>query len=44
LGTLVNDVPIGLAENTLTQDLRPGVNEILLGSDDSQFRFQVTLS
>ncbi|NBS06953.1 MAG: FHA domain-containing protein [Verrucomicrobia bacterium] len=30
LGTVVNEAAIGLAENTLTQDLRGGVNEILL--------------
>jgi predicted component of type VI protein secretion system len=44
LGTVVNEAAIGLAENTLTQDLRGGENQILLGSDDSQFRFKVTLS
>jgi hypothetical protein len=44
LGTMVNDAAIGLAENTLTQDLRGGENQILLGSDDSEFKFQVTLS
>jgi CRP-like cAMP-binding protein len=43
LGTVVNDVAIGLAENSLTQDLRGGENQILLGSDDSQFQFKVTL-
>jgi len=40
----VNEAAIGLAENALTQDLRGGENQILLGSDDSQFRFKVTLS
>jgi predicted component of type VI protein secretion system len=44
LGTVVNEAAIGLAENALTQDLRGGENQILLGSDDSQFRFKVTLS
>ena len=44
LGTMVNDAAIGLAENTLTQDLRGGENQILLGSDDSEFKFKVTLS
>ena len=44
LGTMVNDAAIGLAENTLTQDLHGGENQILLGSDDSEFKFQVTLS
>jgi predicted component of type VI protein secretion system len=43
LGTVVNDTAIGLAENSLTQDLRGGENQILLGSDDSQFQFKVTL-
>ena len=43
LGTVVNDAAIGLAENSLTQDLRCGENQILLGSDDSQFQFKVTL-
>jgi hypothetical protein len=43
LGTVVNDAAIGLAENSLTQDLRGGENQILLGSDDSQFQFKVTL-
>jgi Cyclic nucleotide-binding domain/FHA domain len=43
LGTVVNDAAIGLAENSLTQDLRGGENKILLGSDDSQFQFKVTL-
>ena len=40
----MNDAAIGLAENTLTQDLRGGENQILLGSDDSEFKFKVTLS
>ena len=44
LGTMVRDVPIGLAEDTLTADLHGGSNEILLGSDDSPFKFKVTLS
>ena len=44
LGTVVNEAPIGLAENSLTHDLRGGENQILLGSDDSQFQFKVTLS
>lgn len=44
LGTMVRDVPIGLAEDTLTADLHGGPNEILLGSDDSPFKFKVTLS
>jgi hypothetical protein len=44
LGTMVNDAAIGLAENTLTQDLHGGENQILLGSDDSEFKFKVTLS
>jgi hypothetical protein len=35
VGTVVNDTPIGLAEDTLTCDLRGGDNEILLGADDS---------
>ena len=43
LGTVVNEAPIGLAENSLTHDLRGGENQILLGSDDSQFQFKVTL-
>jgi len=43
LGPVVNDAAIGLAENSLTQDLRGGENQILLGSDDSQFQFKVTL-
>lgn len=43
LGTVVNNAAIGLAENSLTQDLRGGENQILLGSDDSQFQFKVTL-
>lgn len=43
LGTVVNDAAIGLAEKSLTQDLRGGENQILLGSDDSQFQFKVTL-
>jgi hypothetical protein len=44
VGTVVNDTPIGLAEDTLTCDLRGGDNEILLGADDSPFKFKVTLS
>ena len=44
LGTMVRDVPIGLAEDTLTADLHGGSNEILIGSDDSPFKFKVTLS
>lgn len=44
LGTMVRDAPIGLAEDTLTADLHGGSNEILLGSDDSPFKFKVTLS
>ena len=44
LGTVVNDKPIGLAEDTLTCDLHGGDNEILLGADDSPFKFKVTLS
>jgi hypothetical protein len=44
VGTLVNDTAIGLAEDTLTCDLRGGDNEILLGADDSPFKFKVTLS
>ena len=43
LGTVVNEAPIGLAESSLTHDLRGGENQILLGSDDSQFQFKVTL-
>jgi len=44
VGTVVNDIPIGLAEDTLTCDLRGGDNEILLGADDSPFKFKITLS
>lgn len=44
VGTVVNETPIGLAEDTLTSDLRGGDNEILLGADDSPFKFKVTLS
>jgi len=44
VGTVVNDKPIGLAEDTLTCDLQGGDNEILLGADDSPFKFKVTLS
>ena len=44
LGTMVGDKPIGLAEDTLTADLQGGPNEILIGSDDSPFKFKVTLS
>jgi len=44
VGTVVNDKPIGLAEDTLTCDLHGGDNEILLGADDSPFKFKVTLS
>lgn len=44
VGTVVNDQPIGLAEDTLTCDLQGGDNEILLGADDSPFKFKVTLS
>ena len=44
LGTMVGDKPIGLAEDTLTSDLHGGPNEILIGSDDSPFKFKVTLS
>ena len=44
LGTMVRDKPIGLAEDTLTADLHGGPNEILIGSDDSPFKFKVTLS
>lgn len=44
VGTVVNDTPIGLAEDTLTSDLKGGENEILLGADDSPFKFKITLS
>ena len=44
LGTMVRDVPIGLAEDSLTADLHGGPNDILIGSDDSPFKFRVTLS
>ena len=44
VGTMVNEKPIGLAEDTLTCDLHGGDNEILLGADDSPFKFKVTLS
>ena len=44
VGTVVNEKPIGLAEDTLTCDLHGGDNEILLGADDSPFKFKVTLS
>ena len=44
VGTVVNDKPIGLAEDTLTCDLQGGDNILLLGSDDSPFKFKVTLS
>ena len=44
VGTVVNDKPIGLAEDTLTCDLHGGDNEILLGADDSPFKFKITLS
>ena len=44
VGTVVNDKPIGLAEDTLTCDLRGGDNILLLGADDSPFKFKVTLS
>ena len=44
LGTMVRETPIGLAEDTLTADLHGGPNEILIGSDDSPFKFKVTLS
>ena len=43
LGTMVRETPIGLAEDTLTADLHGGPNEILIGSDDSPFKFKVTL-
>ena len=44
LGTMVRDTAIGLAEDTLTADLHGGPNEFLVGSDDSPFKFKVTLS
>ena len=44
VGTVVNDKPIGLAEDTLTCDLLGGDNVLLLGADDSPFKFKVTLS
>jgi len=44
LGTMVRDTAIGLAEDTLTADLHGGPNDILIGSDDSPFKFRVTLS
>jgi CRP-like cAMP-binding protein len=44
VGTVVNDAPIGLAEDTLTKDLQGGENEVLLGADDSPFKFKITLS
>jgi len=44
VGTVVNDAPIGLAEDTLTKDLQGGANEVLLGADDSPFKFKITLS
>ena len=43
VGTVVNDKPIGLAEDTLTCDLQGGDNILLLGADDSPFKFKVTL-
>lgn len=44
VGTVVNGKPIGLAEDTLTCDLHGGDNEILLGADDSPFKFKIHLS
>lgn len=43
LGTVVNEAAIGLAENSLTHDLKGGENKILLGSDESEFQFKITL-
>lgn len=44
VGTVVNEQPIGLAEDTLTCDLQGGDNEVLLGADDSPFKLKITLS
>lgn len=43
LGTIVNDVHIGIQHGTLTMDLKKGENTIVIGSNRSPFKFRVEL-
>lgn len=43
-GTIVNDVPIGGQATTDSRSLKPGDNQIIVGTPDSQYRFNIVLS
>lgn len=43
LGTIVNDVPIGVQHSCLTVDLRKGENTLILGSARSPYKFKIEL-
>jgi pSer/pThr/pTyr-binding forkhead associated (FHA) protein len=44
LGTVVNDVQIGVNYATLTRDLVKGENILVVGSARSSFRFRIELA
>lgn len=43
LGTIVNDVHIGIHHGTLTMDLKKGENTVVVGSQRSPYKFRVEL-
>jgi CRP/FNR family transcriptional regulator, cyclic AMP receptor protein len=43
VGTIVNGVPIGAGRESLTADLVPGENSIVLGAENSSFGFSVEI-
>lgn len=43
-GTIVNNTPIGSQADSFVAVLKPGVNDLILGSKESRFKFTVTLS
>jgi CRP/FNR family cyclic AMP-dependent transcriptional regulator len=43
LGTIVNDVHIGIQHGTLTMDLKKGENTIVVGSNRSPYKFLIEL-
>jgi len=44
LGTIVNDVHIGVQHGTLTVDLKQGENIVVIGSQRSPYKFRVVLA
>ncbi len=44
LGTIVNDVHIGVQHGTLTVDLKQGENIVVIGSQKSPYKFRVVLA